>query len=92
MSERVIPKIISVDDHVVEPTHLFERWLPAKFRNHPDAPRVERRGIAGMKYLGGTKYDFQWTTMHRSPIAGSTKISSRRTSATWLLLVSPATT
>ncbi len=60
MSEREIPKIISVDDHVVEPPHLFERWLPAKFRDHPDAPRVERRGIAGMKYMGGTKYDIQW--------------------------------
>ena len=60
MSEREIPKIISVDDHVVEPAHLFERWLPAKFRDHPDAPRVERRGIGGMKYMGGTKYDIQW--------------------------------
>ncbi len=60
MSERDIPKIISVDDHVVEPPHLFERWLPAKFRDHPDAPRIERRGIGGMKYMGGTKYDIQW--------------------------------
>ena len=23
-----IPKIISVDDHVVEPAHLWETWLP----------------------------------------------------------------
>ena len=27
-----IPKIVSVDDHVVEPAHLFERWLPARYR------------------------------------------------------------
>lgn len=54
------PLIISVDDHVVEPAHLFERWLPAKLRNHPDAPRIERRGIAGMKYVGGTKYEIEW--------------------------------
>ncbi|CAB4863769.1 unannotated protein [freshwater metagenome] len=60
MSEREIPKIISVDDHVVEPTHLFDRWLPEKFRKHPDAPRVERRGIGSMTYMGGTKYDIQW--------------------------------
>ena len=24
-----IPKLISVDDHVVEPPHVWERWLPA---------------------------------------------------------------
>jgi hypothetical protein len=28
-----LPKIISVDDHVVEPAHVFERWLPAKHRD-----------------------------------------------------------
>lgn len=28
--EREIPLLISVDDHVVEPPHLFQRWLPAK--------------------------------------------------------------
>ena len=44
MTERSIPKIISVDDHVVEPPHLFDRWLPQKFQDHPDKPRVERRG------------------------------------------------
>lgn len=54
------PRIVSVDDHVVEPPHLFDRWLPKKFQDHPDKPRIERRGLAGMKYLGGTKYDFDW--------------------------------
>ncbi len=23
-----LPRIISVDDHVIEPAHLFETWLP----------------------------------------------------------------
>ena len=55
-----LPNIVSVDDHVVEPPHLFETWLSAKFKNHPDVPRIERRGLAGMKYMGGTKYDFDW--------------------------------
>ncbi len=32
------PRIISVDDHVVEPPHLFERWLPKQFRDDPRAP------------------------------------------------------
>ena len=60
MTERQIPKIISVDDHVVEPPHLFDRWLPEKFQSHPDKPRVERRGIAGIQYKGGTTYEYQW--------------------------------
>ena len=50
------PLIVSVDDHVVEPPHLFERWLPAKFKSHPDVPRIERRGLAGMKYLGASSW------------------------------------
>ncbi|GAA1838611.1 amidohydrolase family protein [Pseudonocardia ailaonensis] len=43
MPERTLPKIISVDDHVVEPRTLFETWLPRKFQDR--APRVERRWI-----------------------------------------------
>ena len=30
--ERVLPKIISVDDHVVEPPHGWQTWLPERFR------------------------------------------------------------
>lgn len=44
MTETTLPKIISVDDHVVEPPHLFERWIEPKFRDR--APRVERRMIS----------------------------------------------
>ena len=40
-----IPKIISVDDHVVEPPHLFQSYLPRRF--HADAPRVSRAGSIG---------------------------------------------
>src|SRR5882724_9874501 len=50
-----LPKIISVDDHVVEPAHLFERWLPAKFRD--TGPHVERRGVGHMKHIGGGAYE-----------------------------------
>ena len=28
---RELPKIISVDDHVVEPAHLWQTWLPTRF-------------------------------------------------------------
>ncbi|MDX2382239.1 MAG: amidohydrolase, partial [Acidimicrobiia bacterium] len=55
-----LPLIVSVDDHVVEPRDLFDNWLPQKFRDHPDKPRVERRGLAGMAYKGGTTYEFDW--------------------------------
>src|SRR3954451_7657981 len=36
MSE--LPWVISVDDHVVEPPHVWQRWLPAKLRDA--GPRV----------------------------------------------------
>jgi predicted TIM-barrel fold metal-dependent hydrolase len=49
-----LPKIISVDDHVVEPPHLWETWLPAKFRDR--GPKVERRGIGSMRHVGGGSY------------------------------------
>src|SRR4051794_9744898 len=27
-----IPPIVSVDDHVIEPPHVWETWLPAKYK------------------------------------------------------------
>jgi predicted TIM-barrel fold metal-dependent hydrolase len=51
----VIPRIVSVDDHVVEPAHVWERWLPAAHRDR--GPRVERRGVAGMRHVGGGAYE-----------------------------------
>ncbi len=29
-TEGDLPMIVSVDDHVVEPAHVWERWLPAE--------------------------------------------------------------
>ncbi len=49
-----IPKIISVDDHVVEPADVWERWLPAKFKDR--GPKVVRRGISGIDYVGTAGY------------------------------------
>jgi predicted TIM-barrel fold metal-dependent hydrolase len=49
------PRIVSVDDHVVEPSHVWERWLPAKHRDK--GPRVERRGIGTMRHVGGGTYE-----------------------------------
>lgn len=49
-----LPKIISVDDHIVEPPHLWDAWLPKAFRER--GPRVERRGIGEMEHIGGGNY------------------------------------
>ncbi len=49
------PWIVSVDDHVVEPAHLWQEWLPEKFRDR--GPKVERRGIGEMRHVGGGSYE-----------------------------------
>ncbi len=54
-TEIPIPRFISVDDHVVEPAHLWQTWLPEKYRDR--GPRIERRGIGSMKHVGGGHYE-----------------------------------
>jgi len=49
MSDSVLPRIISVDDHIIEPPDLFRRWLPQKYQDR--APRVERRLISRASQL-----------------------------------------
>jgi predicted TIM-barrel fold metal-dependent hydrolase len=46
-----LPRIISVDDHVVEPPHVWTRRLAARHQDR--APRVERHGLGSMAYVGG---------------------------------------
>jgi predicted TIM-barrel fold metal-dependent hydrolase len=50
-----LPKIISVDDHVVEPAHVWQTWLPAKHRAR--GPRVERKRWGAFKHLPGARYE-----------------------------------
>ena len=38
-----LPRIVSVDDHVIEPAHLFATWLPAKYRDR--GPQALTAGI-----------------------------------------------
>src|SRR5688500_16798156 len=45
-----VPKIISVDDHVVEPPDLWTNRLPAKYQDR--APRIVRERCT-MKMVGG---------------------------------------
>ncbi len=52
------PLIISVDDHVVEPPHVWQEYLPRAF--HDRAPRIERRTVSHMAYRGGGVYEHEW--------------------------------
>jgi predicted TIM-barrel fold metal-dependent hydrolase len=52
-----LPKIISVDDHVVEPPHLWQKWLPAKHRER--GPRIEQFKIKNIKMSGPAIYDLE---------------------------------
>jgi predicted TIM-barrel fold metal-dependent hydrolase len=45
------PKVISVDDHVIEPPNVWQDRLPARFRE--EGPRVVRTKIAEMTFVGG---------------------------------------
>jgi len=60
-----LPKIISVDDHVVEPRHVWQSWLPEKHR--AKGPRVERARWAPFVHKPGAKYT---NTMDDDGIAG----------------------
>ena len=50
-----LPKIISVDDHVVEPKHVFEQWLPARYRDR--GPQHARAGVGPIEYVNG-RYNY----------------------------------
>jgi len=49
-----LPKIISVDDHVVEPPHVWQTWLPEKWRDR--GPRVERARWGSFVHKAGARY------------------------------------
>ncbi len=46
-----LPKIISVDDHVIEPATVWSDRLPAKY--HETAPRIVRAPVNEMTFVGG---------------------------------------
>lgn len=45
------PRIVSVDDHVVEPPQVWTDRLPTKYLDF--APRVERHALGEMRFVGG---------------------------------------
>ena len=46
-----IPKIVSVDDHVIEPAGVWQDRLPASYREA--GPRLDRRKVKNMQFVGG---------------------------------------
>ena len=48
------PRIISVDDHVVEPPHVWQEYLPERFRER--GPKVIREKWAPFVHYPGAKY------------------------------------
>jgi predicted TIM-barrel fold metal-dependent hydrolase len=54
MSEAAVadlPKIVSVDDHVIEPPHVWTERLPSKYRDV--GPRIERMPLEEITMIGG---------------------------------------
>ncbi len=50
-----LPKIISVDDHVVEPPHVWENYLPATFVER--GPQVKRGKFRTFTHKTGARYN-----------------------------------
>ena len=61
-----LPKIISVDDHVLEPPNVFTDRLPAKYKEI--GPRVERLPVAEMTFVGG-KFSYKMGAEGEGPLA-----------------------
>jgi len=59
-----LPKIISVDDHVVEPSHVWQTWLPEKYREA--GPRIERKrwGDRSEERRVGKECRSRWSPYH----------------------------
>jgi predicted TIM-barrel fold metal-dependent hydrolase len=60
-----IPRIISVDDHVIEPAHVWQDRLPEKFK--AVGPRLERRKVKNMQYVGGV-FSYESASEHEDGI------------------------
>src|SRR5437868_151839 len=54
----VLPRIISVDDHVVEPANLWTSRVSSKYKDA--APRVERKRMSAQSTLTGMGRQYQY--------------------------------
>jgi predicted TIM-barrel fold metal-dependent hydrolase len=73
------PRIVSVDDHVIEPAHAFEGRLPAKFKGvQPHVVQVDASALPWASANGG-----KWDAAENPMIAGTRRSESPRDA--WLL-------
>jgi predicted TIM-barrel fold metal-dependent hydrolase len=61
-----IPKIVSVDDHVIEPPNVWQDRLPQKFK--AVGPRIERHPVKEMTFVGG-KFAYEMGAEGEGPLA-----------------------
>ncbi|MFN8026076.1 MAG: hypothetical protein U0W40_06910 [Acidimicrobiia bacterium] len=54
MPEYDLDWIISVDDHVIEPPHVWQEWVPAKFKDR--APRMTTEDGVELWHWNGKVY------------------------------------
>src|SRR3954451_10468262 len=54
-TERVVPRFVSVDDHIIEPAGVWQDRLPAKYKDI--GPRLERLRVDNLKF-DGINYTF----------------------------------
>ena len=73
--EREFPLIVSVDDHVIEPPHVWQTYLPRALR--AEGPRVVRSGIARMGSIGGV-YSWDEDPGGRRATSGSPRTCATR--------------
>ena len=59
MTQRELPLIVSVDDHVIEPPNVWQDRLPARYRDV--GPRIERKKVSNLEF-NGTTYTFDLDT------------------------------
>jgi predicted TIM-barrel fold metal-dependent hydrolase len=55
VAQSIMPKIVSVDDHVIEPANLWTSRLPAKWRDV--GPRIERRRVKSVRMIPPGTYE-----------------------------------
>jgi hypothetical protein len=55
MDELDLNWLISVDDHILEPAHVWQNWVPAKYKDR--APRLEKAAVEEDRWAPGLASD-----------------------------------
>ena len=76
-TERVIPKFVSVDDHVIEPADVWQDRLPEKYQ--AVGPRLERLRVDNLQF-NGMQLHLRHRRRRRPPRGSSPTSGATRTS------------